>query len=152
MPLLAKMMAMRIELGGVKDSDCLDEMFRQITKKSNYGEHNKAQILIGHHDLHRVLKDLCKLEIELKQKDSSRKIDFCHSIATAVKANLDACLDTRAVFIVLELLKNNETVKLVKKELQDKKKELQSMYAKKLKADGKQATEGLRIIIEEKLQ
>lgn len=27
-PLLAKMMAMRIELGNVKDSDCLDEMFR----------------------------------------------------------------------------------------------------------------------------
>lgn len=102
--------------------------------------------------MHRVLKDLCKLEIELKQKDSSRKLHFCAGIATALKANLDACLDTRAVFIVLELLKHDETTKLIKKELQDKKKELQSMYAKKLKADGKQATEGLRIIIEEKLQ
>ena len=150
-PLLAKMMAMRIELGDVKDSDCLDEMFRQIGKKANYGEQNKAQILMGHHDLHRVLKDLVKLEVELKQKEPSRKLDFCAGIARVVKANLDACLDTRAVFIVLELLKHEETAKLVKKDLQDKKKELQSMYKTKLKADGKQATEGLRIIIEEKL-
>ena len=36
MPLLSKTMAMRIELGGVKDSDAMDEMFRQIAKRATY--------------------------------------------------------------------------------------------------------------------
>ena len=72
---------------------------------------------MGHHDLHRILKDLVKLEVELKQKEPSRTLDFSKNIAIAIKAHLDACLDTRAVFIILELLKHEETQKLIKKEL-----------------------------------
>ena len=37
-PLLIKVIATRIELGGVKESDCMDELFRQIQKMNNAGE------------------------------------------------------------------------------------------------------------------
>ena len=56
--LLPKTLSARIELGGVKESDCMDEMLRQIQKKSHFD--GKSQILIGHPDLHRVIKDLVK--------------------------------------------------------------------------------------------
>ena len=35
-PLLAKLLAVRIELGGVSDSDSMDEFFRQIVKKQTF--------------------------------------------------------------------------------------------------------------------
>ena len=59
-PLLAKTLAMRVELGDVADSDCMDELMRQIVKKWNF--EGKSSMLIGHSDVHRVLKDLVKQE------------------------------------------------------------------------------------------
>ena len=42
-----------------------DEMFRQLQKKCQYEKDSSDKgILVGHPDLHRVLKDLVKQEIE----------------------------------------------------------------------------------------
>lgn len=60
-PLLAKILQVRIEMGGVNDSDIMDEMFRHVQKKHTK-EGEKSQILLGHADLHRVLKELVKFD------------------------------------------------------------------------------------------
>ena len=70
-PLLAKVFAARIELGQVTESDAIDEMFRQIQKKST-NDNKPGCIMIGHPDLHRVLKELVKFESEIPDG----KIDF----------------------------------------------------------------------------
>jgi hypothetical protein len=62
-PLLIKVIATRIELGGVKDSECMDEVFRQIQKMNTTDD--GLQIMLGHPDLHRCLKELVKLDSSL---------------------------------------------------------------------------------------
>ena len=59
-PLLVKVLAAWIELGGVIDSDAMDELFRQIQKM--HSTEDGSQILMGHPDLHRSLKELVKLD------------------------------------------------------------------------------------------
>ncbi len=50
---------------GEEYSDLLDEMFRQVQKKVSYEKDNTDKgILLGHPDLHRVLKELVKQERE----------------------------------------------------------------------------------------
>ena len=63
-PLLTKVLAARIEIGGVNESDCMDELFRQIQKMHTTDD--KLQIMLGHADLHRCIKDLVKLDATLK--------------------------------------------------------------------------------------
>jgi len=75
-PLLPKVLQARIELGGTKDSDAFDEMYRQIVKKQTVDE-KQGQIVIGDANIHRVIKDLVKLDAE--KKDSS--LDFSTSIS-----------------------------------------------------------------------
>ena len=55
---------------------------------------------MGQADLHRVLKDLVKLEVEV---GDSR--EFTETLAKVVSKNLNEVLKTRAVFVVIELLK-----------------------------------------------
>lgn len=48
-PLLAKVLAARVEIGEIEKSDCMDELFRQIGKKQRIDD--KLQIMLGHADL-----------------------------------------------------------------------------------------------------
>ena len=48
-PLLAKVLAARVEIGEIEISDCMDELFRQIGKKQRIDD--KLQIMLGHADL-----------------------------------------------------------------------------------------------------
>lgn len=99
-PLLAKVLAMRIEVGDVEDSELVDELIRQASKKADYD--GGRAILMGEQNLHRMMKDLVRVEVELhKPKD-------CHytsRLAGAIEKNLEDVLKTRAVFIMFPLLK-----------------------------------------------
>lgn len=59
-PLLAKVFAGRIELGNIESNEAMEELFRQIQKKSRIDD--KLQLMMGHPDLHFVLKGLVKYE------------------------------------------------------------------------------------------
>ena len=104
---MSRVFAARIELGQVQESDALDEMFRQIQKKHN------EEILIGHPDLHRVLKELVKLDAETKDT----KLEFTAQLASVMLKNLDECLKTRAAWVFVEILEHDNTKHLVAPEL-----------------------------------
>ena len=94
---------------------------------------------MGQADLHRVLKDLVKLEVEV---GDSR--EFTETLAKVVSKNLDEVLKTRAVFVVIELLKVDcKECKALSKQLKGMKAELKKMAV----TGGK----GLQIIVEEYL-
>jgi hypothetical protein len=64
-PLLRGLLKAIVEVGYSEEhQDLTDEMFRQLQKKSQYGTSEEKGILLGHPDLHRVLKDLVKQERE----------------------------------------------------------------------------------------
>lgn len=109
--LLPKTIAARLELGNVKESDCIDEMMRQLTKKQHYD--GKSSILLGHPVLHRVLKELVKHESGLKDS----QLDFCKLLASTMLKHTEECLETRAVFIFVEFLEHDNTKALVQKDL-----------------------------------
>jgi hypothetical protein len=86
-PLLAKIFQSRIEIGDFKNSDAVDEMFRQIQKKETI-DGKKGQILIGHPDIHRALKELVKFDAELKDSE----LEFSKTLASVMSKNMDECL------------------------------------------------------------
>jgi len=133
--LLPRVLGARIELGSIKESDCMDEMLRQIQKKHHYD--GKSQMLIGHPDLHRNIKDLVKQDAT--QKDS--KLDFCSQIASIISKNFLECIETRAVWIIVELLENENTAKLIKPEVAKNKDALKALVKK-----GK-GTKGVEVIL-----
>ena len=106
-PLLAKTLAMRVELGDIADSDFMDELMRQIVKKWTLD--GQSGLLIGHSDVHRVLKDL------VKQEAQAGKNEFSQRMARVCMKHLNEVLDSRAIYIVLELVKidSEETKKLL---------------------------------------
>jgi hypothetical protein len=115
-PLLAKVIATRIELGQIKDSEAMDEMYRQIQKKHTYDD--KLQILIGHPDLHRVIKESVKLDAELNEKSKDdHQLDFTNSISAIITKNLEACLETRATWIIVEIIEHENTKNIIYPEL-----------------------------------
>ena len=111
-------------------------MFRQIQKKE------KGEIVIGHQDFHRSLKELVKFDGELK--DSS--LDFSKTLASVMIKNLEDCLKTRAVWVFITFLDNERTAKLVLPEL---KKDATLKHIKSLmKQDSIQGNKGLEILLD----
>lgn len=110
-PLLVKVLATRIELGGVKESDCMDELFRQVQKMHTTDD--KLQILIGHPDLHRSLKELVKLDATLE----GSSLEFSTRLGQIMINQLDNCLSTRACWIFVEYLENDKIRKIVLNDL-----------------------------------
>jgi hypothetical protein len=94
----------------------MDEMYRQIQKKHTYDD--KLQILIGHPDLHRVIKELVKLDAELNEKKKDdHQLDFTNSISSIITKNLEACLETRATWIIVEIIEHENTKNIIYPEL-----------------------------------
>jgi len=82
-----------------------DEMFRQLQKQSQYEKNSEEKgILLGHPDIHRVLKELVKQERE--QEDTKETLGFSKVLASVIQKNLDDVLRTRAVFILLEFIEH----------------------------------------------
>lgn len=111
-PLLAKVFAARIELGEVDSSDAIDEMFRKVQTKHTI-DNKQGQILLGHPDLHRVLKGLVKLDSETKDSN----LNFSEQLSSVLLKNIDDCLNTRASWIFVELLEHDNTKEFVKSKL-----------------------------------
>ena len=111
-PLLAKVFAARIELGEVDSSDAIDEMFRKVQTKHTI-DNKQGQILLGHPDLHRVLKELVKLDSETKDSN----LNFSIQLSSVLVKNMDACLNSRAAWIFVELLEHDNTKEFVKSKL-----------------------------------
>jgi len=85
-------------------------MFRQLQKKGQFEKESADKcILLGHPDLHRVMKELVKQELEQEQSE----LPFCQQIAGVLVKNLDEVLRTRAVFIMLELVEHKETAEFI---------------------------------------
>ena len=110
--MLAKVLAARIELGDIDKSDAMDEMFRQIQKKHRIDE--KLQIMLGHPDLHFVLKDLIKLEQQLQEQGKIKKLVFCQKNAKAICSNFQEVIKTRATWLVISLLEKESTKGMLK--------------------------------------
>lgn len=109
--LLAKTLASRIELGGVLGSDAMDELFRQIQKKQHID--GELQPLFGHPHLHRVLKDLVKLDSTISKSD----LAFSKQMASVLIKNIESVIKSRAVWILVQLLESEKTSKFVMDDL-----------------------------------
>ena len=110
-PLLAKVLAARVEIGEIEKSDCMDELFRQIGKKQRIDD--KLQIMLGHADLQYVLKDLIKLEQQLKDNSKIKKTVFCSKLAKLIGNNFGDVIKTRATWLVICLLEHKSTAGLL---------------------------------------
>jgi len=89
--LLSKVMAQRIEQGDTKSSELIDELFRQVQKK------DEGEILIGHPDIHRMLKDFVKVE---QEKTDEKAFEFTNKLVSLmIGDNMDNCLKSRASWV-----------------------------------------------------
>ena len=68
---------------------------------------------VGQLTVNRILKDLSKIEGEAKKYE----ISFAKNIADILKSNLDKFLNTKAIFIIVQLMENTKTKNLISKEL-----------------------------------
>jgi uncharacterized protein with von Willebrand factor type A (vWA) domain len=108
-PLLKGVLKAIVELGlSEEHQDLTDEMLRYLQKKGQYEKGSQEKgILLGHPDLHRVLKELVRQERE--QEHTVEELPFSTQVASVLTKNLDEVLRTRAVFIVLELVEHKES-------------------------------------------
>ena len=123
-PLLKGVLKAIVEVGlSEEHQDLTDEMLRHVPKTGQYEKDSQNKgILLGHPDLHRVLKELVRQERE--QENTVEDLPFSTQMASVLTKNLDEVLRTRAVFIVLELVEHKETAKLILPQLMQKKKEI----------------------------
>jgi uncharacterized FlgJ-related protein len=109
-----------------------------LVKKDAFEKNSTEKaILMGHPDIHRMIKDLVKFEAE-----TQKKLVFTKKLATVIKANMDAVLKSRAVFVIIEMLAHENSKAVIFDELIKIKKDIQKMY--KLTPKSK----GLQILLE----
>jgi len=81
------------------------------------------QILMGHPDLHRSLKELVKLDSKLP----NTTLEFSTQLGQLIIKHLDHCLPTRACWILVEFLENENTKAIVLKDLKKNKKKIEAL-------------------------
>ena len=94
---------------------------------------------MGHPDLHRVVKDMVKAEAHGQKGEDS--LHFSKTIAGVLMKDFEKMAQTRAVFIIVELIENESTKALVWKNV----KAQQSSITKWAKANPKSA--GLQTLL-----
>ena len=119
-PLLSRTLAARIEVGGVAESDAMDELFRQIQKRQTVGD--QLLIVAAHPAVQFALKDLVRLEQELAKKDPKQyeSMAFCQKLSDCLLKHFDECLKTRACWLMVQLLEDSNTKDLLADLRQDK--------------------------------
>ena len=95
---------------------------------------------MGHADLHRLVKEMVKAEIHGHRKSPSNLLSFSTSIANILMKDVETAVNTRAVFILIELIENEETSGLVLKQCKASKPIIERLAAKDKSA-------GLQILI-----
>ena len=68
---------------------------------------------VGHVTIKRILKELSEVEGEAKKYE----LTFAEKVAHVLKSDMDKFLHSRAIFIVVQLMENKNTKKLLSKEL-----------------------------------
>ena len=68
---------------------------------------------VGQFTIKRIFKDLIELKTEANKYGKS----FAEKLANIMKGNLDKFLDSRAVFLIVMIMENNDTKKYLNKEL-----------------------------------
>ena len=96
-------------------------------------------MLFGHPDLHRVLKDMTKQDAEMENSP----LDFATQMAAILIKNLEDCLNSRASWILVELLEHDNTRKLVVDDLKKNLPKIKSVLA----ASGNKGNKGLEIVL-----
>jgi hypothetical protein len=81
-------------------------------KKETY-EDGKPKVLVGHPDIHRVIKDLVKFDQSLENSN----LEFSKKLAGMMVKQIRECLETRGVWVLVALLESERTSSLVKEEL-----------------------------------
>lgn len=138
-----------IEQGcGEEHHDLIDEMLRQLIKKSSYEKEGSTKgRLFGHPDVHRLLKDLVKQEAEQQaaanknEDNEEQELQFSHKLFNTMAKYFDDVLKTRAVFILVEYIEHKETKEIVEDILKTKKKDIINL-AKEMPA-----SKGLQILV-----
>ena len=123
----------------------MDELLRSVQRKTanDVNTPTEKYMMIGHQDVHRLLKDLVTAECEAA-KDSKAEFELKYSqqMAKILLKNFDDAITTRAVFILICLIENEATKPLVAKQLKLKKSAIEAEFKK---SGGKSA--GLKILL-----
>ena len=103
-------------------SDLVDEMLRQVQKSKAFDQDQPGQVkpLFGHPFIHRLLKDMVKAEVThyKSQKPEERgKLKFSQSMSKILMKSFEDAIKGRGIFILIELIENEETKDLVEKQL-----------------------------------
>ena len=119
-PLMRQLFVSLASVNSAGSSDLVDEMLRQVQKSKAYEENEPGVIkpLYGHPFLHRLLKDMVKGEIQCyraSKPEERGKLKFCSTMAKIMLKNFEQAIQGRAVFILLELIENEETKDMVEK-------------------------------------
>ena len=93
--------------------------------------------MMGHPDLHRVLKDLVKADAGG---------EYCECLSKVIVKHFDECLKTRACWIILAFLEHDSTKDMI---LESVSKKQMLLKIKELKSDG--GGKGLQLL-QEKLK
>lgn len=118
--------------------DLIDELLRHLIKKESYEKNNPEKaILMGHPDIHRMIKDLVKYEAS-----TQNNMVFSKKLGTVIKSNIDAVLKSRGVFIIIEMLAHKNSKDIIFDDLIRIKKNI--IKINKLNPDSK----GLQILLE----
>ena len=109
--------------GSSEDSDLVDEMLRQVQKSVSFEKDDpkKAQLLIGHPFLHRLLKDMVNAEAT---STAETGLKLSSQIAKICLRHFEDVVKSRGVFILIELMEHENTKPLVLKQLKAQKKEI----------------------------
>ena len=147
-PLMKQLFVSLAECGLAGTSDLVDEMLRQVQKSKAYeaSEPGVVKPLYGHPSLHRMLKDMVKAEVRAVRQSADgdkKKLKFSQSVAKILLKNLEESIKGRGVFILMELVENEETKDLVMKQLKAEKKMMQEL----VKKGDKSKTKGLQILL-----
>lgn len=127
--------------GEAGSSDLVDEMLRQVQKP--FEENGQKNLLFGHAQLHRMLKDMIKGEVagskeksEDKEDGEEKKLKYSATIAKIMLKHFDEAIKGRGVFILLELIETKETMHFVAKHLKAQKNVIKEESKKNKKAKG----------------
>lgn len=85
---------------------------------------------MGHADLHRLVKEMVKAEVQGLRKSPSNLLSFSTSISNILMKDFEATIKSRAIFILIELIENEETNGLVIKQCKASKPVIEKIAAK----------------------
>lgn len=133
-----------VQNGSIGESDLMDELMRRVQQKTanDVNTPTEKYMMIGHQDVHRLLKDLVTAECEVVKEKADFELKYSQQMAKILLKNFDDAITTRAVFILICLIENEATKPLVTKQLKAKKSAIEAEFKK---SGGKSA--GLRILL-----